>query len=83
MKLILLSHSPIKATKTGKEYDKFQALTEKGQVLDQFMSRAEFQALNLKEDDFLSKEDLKDVFNTYAPVNASFDFQGKIESIEK
>lgn len=82
MRLLVLSKVDIKG-KDGREWVKVSGLSEKGEVVEPFMPKAQFETLDFPTDAFLNLKDIETMFKEYKSVNVSFDSRGRVESVSE
>jgi len=81
MKLIILSKQAIKG-KDQREWVKLAGLSEKGRIVEPFLAKAEYDALKFPEENFLTPQDVKLLFQDYKTVDVSFDDNRRVESVQ-
>ncbi len=77
MKVILFPFDSI-MSKTGTAYVKANGLTERGTMVEVFLSKKDFDAFGLDIKKVSSMEDVKNLFDTLETVNVEYNEKGRI-----
>jgi len=81
MKVILFGKEEIKSTKTGEEYVKCSAITERGTGIEIFTSKENFDSFRLPATKILNKDDVAEIFAKYQTADVEFNNRGRLENL--